>query len=121
MVGNATLTIVRSTIVMKNATASTANARQRCIWAFESVFISISFASLVVCRRVNPPRLEVVIRQLAAIHRSHKRNDTPTPAYRVGCQNSGQPRQCADLRAEPNLCTPQAAASLAENYVDRSF
>src|SRR6266545_2260867 len=26
--------------------------------------------------------LEVVIRQLAAIHRSHKRNDSPTPAYR---------------------------------------
>ena len=30
MVGNATLTIVRSTIVMKNDTASSANARQRC-------------------------------------------------------------------------------------------
>ncbi len=29
MVGSATLTIVRSTIVMKNETASTANARQR--------------------------------------------------------------------------------------------
>ena len=31
MLGRATLTIVRSTMVMKYATASTAKARQRCI------------------------------------------------------------------------------------------
>ena len=30
------------------------------------------------------------------------------PTSRVGCQNSGPPRQCADLQAEPNLCTPHA-------------
>jgi hypothetical protein len=69
MVGNATFTIVRSMIVMKYATANTANARQRCTSVFDSVFIATSFTSLVACRRVDPPCLEVVIRQTAGIHR----------------------------------------------------
>jgi hypothetical protein len=37
---------------------------------FDSVFIATSFTSLVACRRVDPPCLEVVIRQTAGIHRS---------------------------------------------------
>src|SRR5436305_12317990 len=57
-------------IVMKYATASTANARQRCTSVLDSVFIATSFTSLVACRRVDPPCLEVVIRQTAGIHRS---------------------------------------------------
>jgi hypothetical protein len=57
-------------IVMKYETASTANARQRCTSVFDSVFIAASFTSLVACRRVDPPCLEVEIRQTARIHRS---------------------------------------------------
>ncbi len=45
IVGSATLTIVRSTTVMKNETASTANARQRRIWGIDSVFITTFLAS----------------------------------------------------------------------------
>jgi hypothetical protein len=37
MVGSETLTIVRSTTAMKNATASSANARQRLIWGDRDV------------------------------------------------------------------------------------
>jgi hypothetical protein len=42
IVGSATLTIVKSTIVMKNATASTANARQR--WTIDSELCSYVWA-----------------------------------------------------------------------------
>jgi hypothetical protein len=41
MVGSATLTIARSMIVMKNETASTANARQRWSWGTGSVVIIV--------------------------------------------------------------------------------
>jgi hypothetical protein len=69
MVGNATLTIVRSTIVIKNETASTANARQRWIGVVDSVVISVSYASAGSCGEHSRPGMQVLIWRAAGIHR----------------------------------------------------
>src|SRR5512140_2488069 len=78
-------------MVMKNETASTANARQRCTWGTGSVVI-VTFSCICLVgdgRRAQSPPLEVVIRRKAAIHRPQRKPNPGQSAHAPRLEGGG--------------------------------
>src|SRR5215469_17986937 len=69
-------------IVMKNETASTANARQRWTWGIDCVVIAsfLALAQVIVSELGRPP-VQVLIRGKAAIHRPLESRSPDATAY----------------------------------------